>query len=76
MFLQEGISDILDDITARFQFGDWRLLQLLAANLAPTLLGELVVELDSQQTEHSQQRSDLPSNDSNANLRKPLLTPI
>ena len=26
--LQEGISDILDDVTNRFMFGDWRLLQV------------------------------------------------
>ena len=33
--LQEGISDILDDVTNRFMFGDWRLLQVTNHSAPP-----------------------------------------
>ena len=74
LYVQEGISDILDDITNKFRFGDWRLLHLLAYNMSPIVLGEFIMELDAQMGEKHQQ--ELPKNDSNSNIRKPLLTPI
>jgi hypothetical protein len=37
--------------------------------------GELVSELSLQMAE-SESEDDMPRNDSNANMRKPLLTPI
>ena len=71
---KEGISDILDDVTNNFQFGDWKLLHILAYNMAPIVFGEFVIELDNQFGEKVE--AELPQNDSNANLRRPLLTPI
>jgi len=71
---KDGISDILDDITNNFQFGDWKLLHILAYNMTPVIFGEFVLELDTQLGE--KEEAELKPNDSNANLRKPLLTPI
>jgi len=71
---KDGISDILDDVTNNFQFGDWKLLHILAYNMAPIVFGEFVIELDNQLGEKVE--AELPQNDSNANLRRPLLTPI
>ena len=73
-FLQEGISDILDDVTNRFMFGDWRLLHMLAYNMSPMVLAEFIMELNNQMRE--KEDLEIPHNDSNANLRRPLLTPI
>jgi hypothetical protein len=44
----EGLKYILDDITKQFMFGDWRLLHHLAYNMSPLVLGEFLLELDSQ----------------------------
>ena len=71
---QDGISDILDDVTNRFMFGDWRLLHILAFNMSPLVLGEFIIELNNQLRE--KEELEIPENDSNANLRRPLLTPI
>ena len=71
---QEGISDILEDVTNRFMFGDWRLLHILAYNMNPMILAEFIEELHNQMREKDD--ITLPRNDSNANLRRPLLTPI
>ena len=48
---QDGISDILDDVTNRFKFGDWRLLHILAYNMSPLVLGEFILELNNQMRE-------------------------
>ena len=71
---QDGISDIFDDVTNRFMFGDWRLLHILAFNMSPLVLGEFILELNNQMRE--KEELEIPENDSNANLRRPLLTPI
>jgi len=71
---KEGISDILEDVTNRFMFGDWRLLHILAYNMNPMILAEFIEELHNQMREKDD--ITLPRNDSNANLRRPLLTPI
>ena len=72
---QEGLRDIFDDVTNRFMFGDWMLLNLLAYNMSPIILSEFILELNNQ----IRVKDDLEiteQNDSNANLRRPLLTPI
>ena len=61
-------------MTNKFNFGDWRLLHLLAYNMTPLVLGEFIMELETQMGE--KRRQELPQNDSNSNIRKPLLTPI
>merc|ERR1719352_382489 len=50
---REGAADVLDDVTHKFQMGDWRLLHLLAHNMNPIVFGEFVVELDAQMVERS-----------------------
>ena len=63
---QDGISDIFDDVTNRFMFGDWRLLHILAFNMSPLVLGEFILELNNQMRE--KEELEIPENDSNANL--------
>ena len=55
-------------------FGDWRLLHMLAYNMSPMVLAEFIMELNNQMRE--KEDLEIPHNDSNANLRRPLLTPI
>lgn len=73
---QEGLKDIFDDVTNRFMFGDWMLLNLLAYNMSPIILSELILEMNTQMRDNEDLEITAEHNDSNANLRRPLLTPI
>ena len=76
MLFQEGLKDIFDDVTNRFMFGDWMLLNLLAYNMSPIILSELILEMNTQMRDNEDLEITAEHNDSNANLRRPLLTPI
>ena len=71
----KSLRYILNDITKRFKFGDWRLLHILAYNISPLVFGEFLLELDNQ-IAVKEAEEKLLLNDCNANNRKPLLTPI
>ena len=76
MLFQEGLKDIFDDVTNRFMFGDWMLLNLLSYNMSPIILSELILEMNTQMRDNEDLEITAEHNDSNANLRRPLLTPI
>ena len=57
-------------------FGDWMLLNLLAYNMSPIILSELILEMNTQMRDNEDLEITAEHNDSNANLRRPLLTPI
>lgn len=73
---EEGLKDIFEDVTNRFMFGDWMLLNLLAYNMSPIILSELILEMNTQMRDNEDLEITAEHNDSNANLRRPLLTPI
>ena len=75
MLFQEGLKDIFDDVTNRFMFGDWMLLNLLSYNMSPIILSELILEMNIQMRDN-EDLEITEHNDSSANLRRPLLTPV
>ena len=52
------------------------LLNLLAYNMSPIILSELILEMNTQMRDNEDLEITAEHNDSNANLRRPLLTPI
>merc|ERR1719180_553384 len=67
---REGAPDVLDDVTHKFQMGDWRLLHLLAHNMNPIIFGEFVVELDAQMVERSLIDAEKRNSETDALLRR------
>jgi len=73
---REGAADVLDDVTHKFQMGDWRLLHLLAHNMNPIIFGEFVAELDAQMVEKSMIEAEKRNSESDVLLRKQIVTKI
>jgi len=73
---REGAADVLDDVTQKFQMGDWRLLHLLAHNMNPIVFGEFVAELDTQMVEKSMIDAEKRNSETDALLRQQIITKI
>ena len=45
---QVRVINALDDVVAKLELGDWKLLHILGINMEPLVFGELMVELAEQ----------------------------